>query len=110
MRSTVTVRRVAGLSPTGTETLSAPVSLAAYVEQRRENAVVSGGVERRTSHLVVLDHADVAASTLGIIQPEDRFWLEDDDTANETRSRRPEGVASFKDPITGSRSHWEVTL
>jgi hypothetical protein len=110
LNSTVTVKRVTSFSPAGSEVLGSAVTLPAYVEVRRDNAGAPAGTERRTRHLVVLDVRDVAPSALGTISPDDRFWLEDEPDTDETFSRRPENVTSYKDPLTNALSHYEVTL
>lgn len=110
LNSTVSVRRVSSYTPAGTEVLAAAVVLPAYVEVRRANGRGPGGTERRTTHVAIVDPVDVAASALGTLTADDRFWLEGASASDPTFSGRPDDVTTYKDPLTGALSHYEVTL
>lgn len=102
LTSVVTIKSVTSYSESGNEVLGVARELRAYVERSTE--IVrhpSGGTERQTKTVLVTEIP---------ISPDDRIWLEGEDSNDPTFSRRASEVTVMKHPVTGLIDHYEVML
>ena len=106
--TTITKRSVTARSAYGDETLGAAVTVPCFIENQREYVAAgktsnpNGGSELRVYPLVVCE-TEILLS--------DRIWLEDEDSNDETISRRPVRVNKCYEPENPKTiSHYEVEL
>lgn len=105
---TLHVRRPTLVAGSTSETVGAAVDLSAFIEPRTEYRPGSSP-ERVTVHFVIVDDADVAASSLVTLRDSDRYWINSEPTTGPGKKARVEGP--FTDPESPStKTHWEVTL
>ena len=86
------------------------VPFPAYVEHKQRRSMDGAGTVVETYSVVVLDVADVAASTLSTITRDDFFWVGDIDFDNMDKGKKPSNINVFRDPETTLISHYEVTV
>ena len=100
MTQKINVARVASYSASGTEVLSTPEEISAYVEILRQIQGTNGGEEEKTTHLIITEKE---------ITIDDRVWLPGLDPSDPAKSRQPKIVGSFSD-ICGGLDHYEVLI